>query len=55
MRFQFFSSLFNINSAKLQLNDAKHIDAHRTDTETEDGYNEDIDECDEDNTTSTYR
>ena len=29
-------------------NYSKHIDTHRTDTETEDDYNEDIDECHDD-------
>ena len=53
MRFWLFSSLFNISSAKLHPNYAKHVDTHRTDTQTEDDYNKDIDECDEDNTTSS--
>ena len=44
-----------LNSAKLHPNYAKHIeDTHRTDIETEDDYNKDINEFDEDNTISSY-
>ena len=49
----FFSSLFNINSAKLHPDYPKHIDTYKTNTETEDDYNEYIDECGEDNTNSS--
>ena len=49
--FGFFSSLFNINPVKLHPNYAKHIDTHRADTETEDDYNNYIDECDKDKST----
>lgn len=53
MRFWIFSSLFNINSVKLHPNYSKYIDTHRIDNETEDNYVEDINDCDENNITSS--